>query len=58
MRPLKSPQRRDRIVGLRLNATEHEALETFAWRYEMDASSVIRDCLQILSVIPDNPVQS
>jgi hypothetical protein len=54
-RPLTSPEPRENLVGVRLNNTELQALESYCWRYDTSISNVIRDCLMLLSVIPDNP---
>ena len=54
-RPLESPQARDNIIGIRLNETELMCLSQYCWRYELSMSEVIRQALEVLSVIPVNP---
>lgn len=54
-RPLESPEPRENLIAVRLNNTELEALNSFAWRYDTSVSDVIRDSLMLLSIIPDNP---
>ena len=56
-RPLSSPQKRTESVTLRLNPKELECLQSYAWRYECSVSDVVRDCLSLLSVVPDNPLR-
>ena len=53
-RPLASPERRDEICAIRLNSTELNCLSTYAWRYSMSCSDVIREALMVLSVIPES----
>ena len=55
-RPLGSPLPRQECVTVRFNSVELDALTIYADRYDMNISSVIRDALMILSVIPDNPL--
>ena len=52
-RPLDTPLVRDHVLGIRLNDQELKALSTYCWRYDKSYSEVIRDSLQLLSVIPD-----
>ena len=54
-RPLESPLPRECQVTFRLNSRELECLEAYAFRYDQSVSDVIRDCLEILSIIPTNP---
>ena len=55
-RPLSSPLPRDQVVTLRLNRKELECLEAYCFRYDTSFSETIRQALQILSVIPENPL--
>ena len=57
-RPLSSPMPRDNLIGVRLNDKEVECLSSYAWRYDISLSEVIRQALEILSVIPENYVRS
>ena len=46
-------QLRDRVINFRLTEKEQEALKLYCWRYEMSEAEAIRECMRILSVIPD-----
>ena len=53
-RPLASPEPRGELCALRLNSTEFDCLNTYAWRYDQSVSDVIRQALMILSIIPES----
>ena len=55
-RPLQSPQPRDHIIGVRLNASELSALALYCWRYDMSPAEIVRQSLEVMSVIPVNPI--
>ena len=57
-RPRTTPLTRNNLVGVRLNDLELECLAGYAWRYEQSVSDVVRDALMVLSVIPENPLQT
>ena len=44
--------RRDRLVCFRLTEREKQILDDYSWRYGVSPSTTIRDCLEILGVIP------
>ena len=54
-RPLETPFVRDKIITFRLNKREDECLSGWCERYDVSPSDVIRECLMILSVIPEPP---
>ena len=53
-RPIESPMPRDSVIGIRMNDTEVKCLSDYAWRYEMSMSEVVRQSLELLSIIPVN----
>ena len=53
-RPLNSAMVRDNSVTIRLNSKELESLNSYCFRYDTSISDVLRDCLMILGVIPDD----
>ena len=55
-RPLSSPLLRQNRVDFRLNDVELNSLKSYAQRYEMSVSDVIRECLETLAVTPSNPL--
>ncbi len=57
-RPLESPLPRDIHITVRLNKQEFESLKSWCWRYDTQSSDVIRDVLEIHSIIPTNPVST
>ena len=56
-RKLASPQPRDNVVSVRFNDTELHALNTYCFRYDTSLSDVIRDALDVVGVIPTNPIR-
>ena len=53
-RPLATPEPRDNSVTIRLNSKELRSLEDWCCRYDVSISDCLRDCLMIMSVIPDD----
>ena len=52
-RPTRASEASTAKRSFRLTERESEILSDYCWRYEQTPSQVIRDCLNILGVIPD-----
>jgi len=53
-RPPASPLIRDTSVTIRLNSKELASLNMWCERYDTSISDCLRDCLMIMSIIPDD----
>ena len=56
-RKLTSPEIRDNLITIRLNETELKCLTQYCWRYDVSMSETIRDALEILGILPVNPLR-
>ena len=52
MRPTRTGELSNVVRTFRMSEREDQILKDYCWRYEQKPSDVIRDCLDILGVVP------